>query len=75
MAQVTEAFARQMLVHYERGEHAPLTTGEERQLAYAWLALQEARRTVGFFASVIKSGEPWTPECQAAFDRVFSEGA
>ncbi len=31
--------------------------------------LAEAQRTVAFFASVIKSGEPWTSDCAAAFDR------
>lgn len=25
-------------------------------------------RVISFYASVIKSGEPWTPECQAARD-------
>jgi len=24
-------------------------------------------RTVGFFASVIKSGEPWTEDCETAY--------
>ena len=46
MAQVTEDFARQMLVHVERGEHAPLTRWEEEQLARAWLCLNDARKLV-----------------------------
>lgn len=33
--------------------------------------LKVAHITVGFFASVIKSGEPWTDACQAARDKVF----
>jgi hypothetical protein len=44
MAQVTEDFARQMLVHAARGEHAPLTRWEEEQLARAWLCLNDARK-------------------------------
>lgn len=44
MAQVTEDFARQMLVHAARGEHAPLTQCEEEQLARAWLCLNDARK-------------------------------
>lgn len=30
-----------------------------------------ARVTIGFFASVIKSGEPWTEQCETHFRRVF----
>lgn len=37
-----------------------------RNLAAQVGALVEAQRTVGFFASVIKSGEPWTDECEKA---------
>ena len=44
MAQVTEAFVQQMLVHAARGEHAPLTRWEEEQLARAWLCLNDARK-------------------------------
>ena len=36
----------------------------ERQLA-------EARRCLGFFASVIKSGEPWTNTCQREYDKAL----
>lgn len=32
--------------------------------------LIEAAGTVSFFASAIKSGEPWTAECQAALDKI-----
>lgn len=31
----------------------------------------EARQTIAFFASVIRSGEPWTEECQKEFDEVM----
>jgi hypothetical protein len=34
-----------------------------------------AKRTVGFFASVIKSGEPWTETCQREYDAVFGHPA
>jgi hypothetical protein len=30
--------------------------------------LAAARRCLAFFASVIKSGEPWTATCQAEYD-------
>jgi len=30
--------------------------------------LAEARKTIGFFASVIKSGERWSDQCQAALE-------
>ena len=33
--------------------------------------LKVAQTTVGFFASVIKSGESWTTTCQEARDKVF----
>jgi hypothetical protein len=46
MGQITEDFARQMIVHCERKEHPPLTVWEAEQLAYAWLALEAARRKV-----------------------------
>lgn len=42
MAQVTKAFAEQMLKHGERQEHTPLTINEEQQLARAWLDFNEA---------------------------------
>jgi hypothetical protein len=35
--------------------------------------LREAHEVVAFFASVIKSGEPWSPQCQAAIDRLSRE--
>jgi len=31
--------------------------------------LEQLRAALGFFASVIKSGEPWTQECQRQLDR------
>lgn len=37
--------------------------------AVAWPPLIEIGRTLGFFVSVIKSGEPWTAACQVAYDR------
>ena len=39
-----------------------------------WVVLDEielAQKAVAFFASVIKSGEPWTNKCQEAYDQVF----
>jgi hypothetical protein len=33
--------------------------------------LAVAHQTIGFFSSVIKSGEPWTQQCQAAQDAAF----
>ncbi len=45
MGQITETFARQMLVHCERNEHPPLTVWEAKQLAHAWLELQRLRAT------------------------------
>jgi hypothetical protein len=30
-------------------------------------AARQLRRTIGFFASVIKSGEPWTEICEQAY--------
>lgn len=43
MGQITIAFAEQMLVHAERGEHAPLTVHEEEQLARRWLESERLR--------------------------------
>ena len=37
--------------------------------------LAYAREAVGFFASVIKSGEPWTSTCQQALDRAMGRPA
>lgn len=34
--------------------------------------LARARSAVAFFASVIKSGEPWTPSCQEALDEALA---
>jgi hypothetical protein len=34
--------------------------------------IAELRLTVRFFASAIKCGEQWSPECQMAYDRAFS---
>src|SRR4051794_33592388 len=33
---------------------------------------QRLRRCLGFFASVIKSGEPWTETCQREYDEALS---
>lgn len=41
------------------------------ELRSATAARNEARRTLGFFASVIKSGEPWTDTCAADYDRAM----
>jgi hypothetical protein len=30
--------------------------------------------TLSFFASVIKSGEPWTPSCQQAYEKAANAG-
>jgi hypothetical protein len=38
-------------------------------------ALRHAQSTVGFFASVIKSGERWSATCQEALDKVSSAAA
>jgi GNAT superfamily N-acetyltransferase len=35
--------------------------------------LHECRKTLGFFASVIKSGESWTKSCQTALDGCMSD--
>jgi len=32
--------------------------------------ISQLQRTIAFFASVIKSGEPWTEQCQHDYDRV-----
>lgn len=33
---------------------------------------RELEKTVGFFASVIKSGERWTQSCQDEYDKAFA---
>lgn len=33
--------------------------------------IHKLKKTVGFFASVIKSGEPWTESCQSSFNEAF----
>jgi hypothetical protein len=43
MGQITEGFARQMLVHCERKEHPPLTVWEAEQLARAWIDRERMR--------------------------------
>ncbi len=35
--------------------------------------MTETRTAIGFFASVIKSGEPWTESCQSAMNRAHQE--
>jgi hypothetical protein len=35
--------------------------------------LERARSTIAFFASVIKSGEPWTTSCEEARTAALSE--
>lgn len=34
-------------------------------------ALTTLEQAVAFFASVIRSGEPWTAQCQATYDQIF----
>lgn len=36
------------------------------------LRIQRIQRQAGFLASVIKSGEQWSSECQVALDEIFS---
>jgi hypothetical protein len=40
-----------------------------------WMDIEKnkLRRCLGFFASVIKSGEPWTDTCQNEYDAVRSQ--
>jgi hypothetical protein len=44
---------------------SPLTGSGET----GWPPLVDLGRVLGFFASVIKSGEPWTATCQAEYDK------
>lgn len=54
---------------------------EYRRTGELWDGLSDAikriealRECLGFFASVIKSGEPWTDACQAKYDALLSAG-
>ncbi len=35
--------------------------------------IAQLERCIGFFASVIKSGEPWTATCQREYEAVFAK--
>lgn len=37
-------------------------------------ANEALRKVIGFFCSVIKSGEPWTDVCQEKYDALFTGG-
>lgn len=41
------------------------------ELQRASLMIERLRCTIGFFASVIKSGEEWSDDCQLAYDKAM----
>jgi hypothetical protein len=45
--------------------------GDQERIEELSTALSKARRCLGFFASVIKSGESWTATCQREFDNAM----
>lgn len=49
---------------------------EQRTIDHDQLKEQNLRlrECLGFFASVIKSGEPWTQTCQEAYDKALADG-
>jgi phage shock protein A len=53
----------QLRGHKEEADRHIKTIAELRQ------EKEQLRRTIAFFASVIKSGEPWTEQCQHEYDR------
>jgi hypothetical protein len=59
----------------EREEFAEQLRISEVETARLREALRHAQSTVGFFASVIKSGERWSATCQEALDKVSSAAA
>ncbi len=59
------------LMRIERDE-LQLQVGEWKDVAEQFRdALVERGKVVGFFASVIKSGEPWTPQCDEMLRATF----
>jgi hypothetical protein len=48
----------------EMGMHEAQIANYEDEIARLNYLLREAHKSLGFAASVIKSGEPWSPECE-----------
>lgn len=63
----TEAIDRLFL---ELSQFTNATTAKERDLE---AQLARARKCVSFFASVIKSGEPWTGVCENTMREAMTE--
>jgi hypothetical protein len=59
-----ETRARQFIRAYLAATKPPLA-GE----VVEWPPIIELGKTLAFYTSVIKSGESWSPECAAAYDR------
>ena len=66
-----EGIRRRMSNNYIFDEPSEMVVSMDEDMEWALGVIESLRGAVGFFCSVIKSGEPWTNVCQERYDALL----
>lgn len=75
MNEISEEYALKHINKYCAADVAAFVETLRSELTRFKAELADARMTVGFFASVIKSGESWTKQCEDSLNLAMRNGA